>query len=133
MDALAPWHIIILLIVIVVLFGSRKLPDSARALGQAMRIFKAETKGMHQDDDPAAAGQQPPAAQAALAQADLRQPSLQQPNLQPTPQQTSPDATQQQVLDLQRQVQELQRQVPGGDGTNGAPLAEAQRNQPSSF
>jgi sec-independent protein translocase protein TatA len=124
MDALAPWHIIILLIVIVILFGSRKLPDSARALGQAMRIFKAETKGLHQDgDDPAA--HQAAATQPALTQ----QATLQQPSLQPTAQ----DATHQQVQELQRQIQELQRQNATGDAANGAPLAEAQRNQPSSF
>ena len=50
-DAFAPWHIIILLVVFVLLFGARKLPDSARSLGQAMRIFKAETKGLHHDED----------------------------------------------------------------------------------
>jgi sec-independent protein translocase protein TatA len=135
MDALSPWHIIILLIVIVVLFGSRKLPDSARALGQAMRIFKAETKGLHHDGDDVAAGQQATAAQPTLTDhAALQQPTLQQP----TPQQTglpptAHDATQQQILDLQRQVQDLQRQNASSDGSNGAPLAEAQRNQPSSF
>jgi sec-independent protein translocase protein TatA len=128
-DALAPWHIIILLIVVVILFGSRKLPDSARALGQAMRIFKAETKGLHHDGDDAA-GQQATATQPALAEhPTLQQPTLQQPGLQAD----GPDATQQQIQDLQRQIQDLQRQNAAGDGSNGAPLAEAQRNQPSSF
>jgi sec-independent protein translocase protein TatA len=125
MDALAPWHIIILLIVVVLIFGSRKLPDSARSLGQAMRIFKAETKGLHQDGDDPAAGQQAAATQPALTQ----HATLQQPSLQPTAQ----DSTQQQIQDLQRQIQDLRGQTASGEGTNGAPLAEAQRNQPSSF
>jgi sec-independent protein translocase protein TatA len=134
-DALAPWHIIILLIVVVILFGSRKLPDSARALGQAMRIFKAETKGLHTDDDPSAA-QHPGATQAALT---AQQATIQQPSLRPTtmPQQNlesaAPDATQQQIQDLQRQIQELQQKTSGGAASNGTPLAEAQPNQPSSF
>ena len=45
------WHLILLLLVIVVVFGSKRLPDSARALGRSMRILKAEAKGMHDDDD----------------------------------------------------------------------------------
>lgn len=35
-----------ILAVLVLLFGSRKLPDAARSLGRSMRIFKAETKGL---------------------------------------------------------------------------------------
>ena len=34
-----------------VLFGAKRLPDSARALGQSLRIFKAETKGLRADDE----------------------------------------------------------------------------------
>lgn len=48
------WHLILLLLVIVVVFGSKRLPDSARALGRSMRILKAETKGLHDDDRPSA-------------------------------------------------------------------------------
>lgn len=44
------WHLILLLLVVVVVFGSKRLPDSARALGRSMRILKAETKGLHDDD-----------------------------------------------------------------------------------
>jgi len=44
-------EILILLIVILVLFGAKRLPGAARSLGQSMRIFKAETKGMRSDDD----------------------------------------------------------------------------------
>ena len=41
-----PSHILILLIVVVVLFGAKRLPDSARALGRSLRIFKAEIKDL---------------------------------------------------------------------------------------
>ena len=44
-------EILILLIVIFVLFGAKRLPGAARSLGQSMRIFKAETKGLRSDDD----------------------------------------------------------------------------------
>ena len=43
-------EILILLIVILVLFGAKRLPGAARSLGQSMRIFKAETKGLRSDD-----------------------------------------------------------------------------------
>ena len=39
-----------ILAVLVLLFGSRKLPDAARSLGRSMRIFKAETKGLRGED-----------------------------------------------------------------------------------
>ena len=45
-----PSHILILLIVVLVLFGAKRLPDSARSLGRSMRIFKSEMKEMNQDD-----------------------------------------------------------------------------------
>jgi sec-independent protein translocase protein TatA len=41
-----PSHLLILLLVVVVLFGAKRLPDSARALGRSLRIFKAEIKGL---------------------------------------------------------------------------------------
>ena len=41
---LKPWHVIIILIAFVVLFGAKKLPDSARAIGKSLRIFKEEIK-----------------------------------------------------------------------------------------
>ncbi len=53
-------EILILLIVIFVLFGAKRLPGAARSLGQSMRIFKAETKGLRTDDETT----EPPAAAA---------------------------------------------------------------------
>ena len=45
-----PSHILILLLVVLVLFGAKRLPDSARSLGKSMRIFKNEMKEMKQQD-----------------------------------------------------------------------------------
>ncbi|WP_275461630.1 Sec-independent protein translocase subunit TatA [Streptomyces noursei] len=48
-NALEPWHLLILVAVVVLLFGSKKLPDTARALGKSLRILKSETKAMKDD------------------------------------------------------------------------------------
>ena len=56
---LSPWHLLILAAVVLVLFGAKRLPDSARSLGRAMRIFKSETRGLHGDEQ-ADDGQDPP-------------------------------------------------------------------------
>lgn len=45
-----PWHIIVLLLVILLLFGARRLPDLARSLGQSMKILKSEVKDLQKDD-----------------------------------------------------------------------------------
>ena len=39
-----------LLIVLVILFGAKRLPDSAKAVGKSLRIFKAELKDLKEDD-----------------------------------------------------------------------------------
>ena len=44
-------EIILILLVVVLLFGAKKLPELARGSGRALRIFKAETKGLLDDDD----------------------------------------------------------------------------------
>jgi sec-independent protein translocase protein TatA len=44
-------EIILILAVLVLLFGAKKLPDLARGSGRALRIFKAETKGLLDEDD----------------------------------------------------------------------------------
>ncbi|WP_007027509.1 Sec-independent protein translocase subunit TatA, partial [Saccharomonospora iraqiensis] len=50
-NALSPWHLIILVLVVVVLFGAKRLPDAARSIGKSMKIFKAETKDMRSSSD----------------------------------------------------------------------------------
>ena len=51
MGGLSPWHLLIVVVVFVLLFGAKKLPDAARSLGRSARIFKAETQGLMGDDD----------------------------------------------------------------------------------
>ncbi|MFK8907221.1 Sec-independent protein translocase subunit TatA [Streptomyces sp. YS-3] len=59
-------EIILILVVIVLLFGAKKLPDMARSLGKSARILKSEAKAMKSDGqqpapaDPPHPGEQPP-------------------------------------------------------------------------
>jgi sec-independent protein translocase protein TatA len=66
MAGLGTPEILIILVVVLLLFGSAKLPQLARSLGKSARILKAETKGLHDDgsEDAKAA----PAAPAAAAE-----------------------------------------------------------------
>ena len=107
---LSPWHLLILAAVVLVLFGAKRLPDSARSLGRAMRIFKSETRGLHGDDQ-ADDGQ---AAQSQPAQSQPAQSQAAQPQAAPPPQLPAPAP----VKD---------------DGTlvNGVPLSEALRTNQS--
>src|SRR6266404_7938441 len=95
----SPWKILIVAIVLIVLFGSKKLPDAARSLGKSMRILKTEVGSLHEDEpDPQTSGASstsgaspafPPPAEIAASQ-------------QPDQQQVQIDALQQQIRDLQR-------------------------------
>ncbi|WP_417219378.1 Sec-independent protein translocase subunit TatA [Arthrobacter sp.] len=53
MGGLQGWHIVIIVVLALILFGAPKLPGLARSLGQSMRIFKSEVRQM-KDDDPKA-------------------------------------------------------------------------------
>lgn len=44
------WELILVVLVIMVLFGAKRLPEASRSLGRSLRIFKAETKGLRDDD-----------------------------------------------------------------------------------
>jgi sec-independent protein translocase protein TatA len=104
----SPWKVLIIAVVVLVLFGSKKMPDAARSLGRSMRILKAEVSNLHPDDE------EEPAKQA----------QLQQPQVQPQPltavsQQSQIDALQQQIRDLQQQAA----------GVNGTQATEASRTQ----
>ena len=46
------WELVLIVLVIMVLFGAKRLPDASRSLGRSLRIFKAETKGLRDDDAP---------------------------------------------------------------------------------
>jgi sec-independent protein translocase protein TatA len=43
-------HLLIIAALIIILFGAKRLPDAARGIGKSMRIFRAETRGLHEDD-----------------------------------------------------------------------------------
>jgi sec-independent protein translocase protein TatA len=45
-NGLEPWHLLVVALVVILLFGSRKLPDTARAVGKSLRILKSETRAM---------------------------------------------------------------------------------------
>ena len=91
-NGLQGWHLIILVLLVVLLFGAKRLPDAARSIGKSMKIFKAETKDLagdksasHEDAEPVET-KQIPATPAPAATTD------------------------QQVADLQRQLDELKKQ-----------------------
>jgi len=48
--SLSPWHWAIVAVVVIVLFGAKRLPDAARSLGKSMRIFKSEIHELHADE-----------------------------------------------------------------------------------
>jgi sec-independent protein translocase protein TatA len=80
--SLGPWELLIIAGVIILLFGARKMPDMARSLGKSMRILKAETKGMRNDEDkdePAAPTQVQAPQQLPQAQQPVQQPQVVQP------------------------------------------------------
>ena len=44
------WHMIVLLVLVLIVFGSSKLPDIAKSVGQSMKVFKKEIKELRDDD-----------------------------------------------------------------------------------
>jgi len=66
MGALKPWHIAVIVVVLVLLFGAKRLPDAARSLGRSLRIIKAETKGLVDDNNDVAEKAEPPYARQPL-------------------------------------------------------------------
>lgn len=88
MPNLGPTELIIIAVVLILLFGAKKLPDAARSLGRSMRIFKSEVKEMRNDDEQPEAPQQ-----QAIQQAPQAQP--QQPYQQPQTPQAQPQEYQQ--------------------------------------
>lgn len=85
-------ELLIILAVLILLFGATKLPELARGSGRALRIFKAETKGLMDDDDETMT---PEEKEIRARQAELdaqRAPEAQQPSTQQAPQ-PKPDQT----------------------------------------
>ena len=104
----SPWKLLIVAIVIIVLFGSKKLPHVARSLGQSMRILKKEAQGLYEDE---------PESRTPGAQAPVQAPA----GITGVPdRQAQIDALQEQ------QVRDLQ-QAAAVDAAPKAPAAEASR------
>jgi sec-independent protein translocase protein TatA len=45
-DLFQPWHLAILAIIVIVLFGGKKLPELGKGLGEGLRGFKDGMKGV---------------------------------------------------------------------------------------
>lgn len=126
MGSLSIWHWLIVLLVVLLLFGSKKLPDAARGLGRSMRIFKSEIKEMQNDDAPAEPQQLPASgAQPAAGYTAPQAHPEQQAAVQPGAQQGFPQAPQQPYAQP-GQVQPGSSQVqpgaqPLGPGETGRP------------
>ena len=73
MGALKPWHIAIFVVVLVLLFGAKRLPDAARSLGRSLRIIKAETKGLIDENNDVAEKAEPQYSRQPL-QGEVQQP-----------------------------------------------------------
>jgi sec-independent protein translocase protein TatA len=103
----SPWKILIVAILIIVLFGSAKLPQAARSLGRSMRILKSEVSSMHDDDEDETKSQSPVAAPAQLA-ASAPAPAAPVTPAQPTTQQVADAAGHQARIDsLEQQLREM--------------------------
>lgn len=68
-------HLLIILVVVIVLFGAKRLPDAARGVGKSLRIFKSEAKAMRDDESSKGTNDAPQSAQQQLPQASNPTPS----------------------------------------------------------
>jgi sec-independent protein translocase protein TatA len=100
----SPWKILIVAVVLIVLFGSKKLPDAARSLGKSMRILKTEVSDLHHED-----------------KADAEKPAA---ALTSEPHQQQVDLLQQQIRDLQ-----AKQSAAEAAKVSGAPVSETQHTQ----
>ncbi len=80
MGAIQPWHLILLLVVVLIVFGPGKLPDIGKALGQSMREFRDATKGM---TDAISGEQSPPPATPQTMQPPVQAPPQRPADQQP--------------------------------------------------
>jgi len=117
----SPWKILIVAVVLIVLFGSKKLPHAARSLGQSMRILKKEVQGLHEEEPDAKAQAQGAEAQPQFPAAELTA----APAAAPADPQSQIDALQQQIRDMQRAT------AMDTPPANAGVAAEPQRTQPS--
>ena len=120
MGNLGPTELIIIAVVIILLFGAKKMPDMARSLGRSMRIIKAETKGMKQDGEEGA-----PSATTATATAATPAPAAPAQLPEARPVDPPPAAAQSDVEKMQKQIDDLQAQL---KSNNQAAPTQAPKN-----
>lgn len=77
--------VVIVLLVALVVFGAKRLPDSARSLGRSLRIFKAETRGLREDEHTVPPTPLPPAPVQQVQQVQQVQPPQQPQPVQAEP------------------------------------------------
>ncbi|MGI8536979.1 MAG: Sec-independent protein translocase subunit TatA [Mycobacteriales bacterium] len=75
------WELVLVVLVIMVLFGAKRLPDASRSLGRSIRIFKAETRGLRDDDTP----EPTTVHDTGYPPAPITPPSVQPPSVPPGP------------------------------------------------
>ena len=80
-----PSHWLVLGVVVVVLFGYKKLPDAARSVGRSLRIFKTEIKGMSEDDKARAKAREEAEQKALPAAEVVKRDTGEQPSAAPEP------------------------------------------------
>jgi len=97
----SPWKILIVAVVLIVLFGSTKLPVAARSLGRSMRILKSEVSGLHDDDAEAEQASSVPVPVPVAPQ------QIAAPVPAPPPVAAEQLTSQEQIDSLQRQIREL--------------------------
>ncbi len=106
----SPWKIAIIAILVILLFGYKKLPDATRALGKSMRILKSEVHGLHEDHETETTFS---AATPAVT------PTVSPTQIQPVA--TTPvDAHQAQIDALSAQLADLQQSVAANKTTDSA-------------
>ncbi|MFL6056870.1 MAG: Sec-independent protein translocase subunit TatA [Actinoallomurus sp.] len=110
MPDLGTGELLIIAVVVLILFGSAKLPQAARSLGRSMRIFKSETKGLISEDD------EQPKTRVEAEDAHTQAARLRE-----------------QAALLERQAAQQQLTGPVDDGTtvSGVPLSQAEHGKKS--
>ncbi|GAA4734901.1 Sec-independent protein translocase subunit TatA [Actinomycetospora chibensis] len=70
--ALSPTHWLVILVVVLLLFGAKRMPDAARGIGRSLRIFKAETKALTDDGESSSPAEASAGAPAAVETGSAR-------------------------------------------------------------
>jgi sec-independent protein translocase protein TatA len=120
------WELVLIVVVIVLLFGARKLPDTARGLGRSLRIFKSEIRG---DEEKNEAASNPPAINPGIAPAPPANPVppvASDPHAQPYQQPNQP------YQQPNQPYQQPNNYPQGGYPPNNTPPAGYPTNTPAS-